>query len=39
MQEAREIYRMHGWPDLAKFRRQECYDALVRLRNRLLEEE
>ncbi|KAK7994001.1 sulfate transporter 4.1 [Apiospora arundinis] len=34
-----EIYRAHGWPDVAKFRRQECYDALVEYRTkRLLEE-
>ncbi|VUC36494.1 unnamed protein product [Clonostachys rosea] len=38
VEEAREIYRAHGWPDLTKFRRQECYDALVELRTNLLED-
>ncbi|KAF6799437.1 hypothetical protein CSOJ01_12499 [Colletotrichum sojae] len=39
VEDAREIYREHGWPDLAKFRRQECYDALVEYRTKMLEEE
>ncbi|CAG9957132.1 unnamed protein product [Clonostachys rosea f. rosea IK726] len=38
VEEAREIYRVYGWPDVAKFRRQECYDALVELRTNLLED-
>ncbi|KAK8051100.1 hypothetical protein PG993_002485 [Apiospora rasikravindrae] len=39
IEDARDIYRAHGWPDLAQFRHQECYDALVEFRTKLLEED
>ncbi|KAF9872880.1 hypothetical protein CkaCkLH20_09743 [Colletotrichum karsti] len=39
IEDARDIYRKHGWPDLARFRQQECYDALVEFRTKLLEED
>ncbi|GKT55253.1 alpha/beta hydrolase fold protein [Colletotrichum tofieldiae] len=29
---ARDVYRAHGWPDVDNFRRDQCIDALVRLR-------
>lgn len=38
IEDARGIYRDHGWPNLAHFRRRECYDALVEFRTNLLEE-
>ncbi|EFQ26032.1 hypothetical protein CGRA01v4_14459 [Colletotrichum graminicola] len=39
IEDARNIYREHGWPDLARFRRQECYDALVDFRTKVMEED
>ncbi|KAE9581548.1 hypothetical protein CGCF415_v010341 [Colletotrichum fructicola] len=39
IEDARDIYRDHGWPNLARFRRQECYDALVDSRTKLAEED
>ncbi|KAL3295476.1 alpha beta hydrolase fold protein [Colletotrichum asianum] len=39
IEDARDIYREHGWPNLAGFRRQECYDALVEFRTKLVEED
>ncbi|KAJ3962717.1 hypothetical protein N0V92_000509 [Colletotrichum tropicale] len=39
IEDARDIYREHGWPNLAGFRRKECHDALVELRTKLVEED
>ncbi|KAK1974249.1 hypothetical protein LZ30DRAFT_827566 [Colletotrichum cereale] len=39
IEDACNIYREHGWPDLARFRQRECYDALVDFRAKVMKED
>lgn len=38
VEDARDIYRTHGRPNIDKFRREECYEALVELHERTSDE-
>lgn len=38
VEDARDIYRAHGWPDVDSFEREECYEALAELHERYCDE-
>lgn len=38
IEDARDIYRAHGWPDVDSFEREECYEALAELHERYCDE-
>lgn len=38
VEDARDIYREHGWPDVDAFEREQCYEALAELHERCIDE-
>lgn len=39
IEEVRDVYRSRGWPNVENFKSKACYEALIELRDRLLDEE